>query len=190
VIVMELREVLGRICSALEAAEIHYMLVGSFAAVHHGFLRSTADLDFVIEADPEQLRRLIQELRAKDYHAEIEDALQAWRNRSMFNVMDRVAGWKSDFIFVKPRAFSREEFSRRKQSVLEGVPLFIASPEDIIVSKLEWAKLGKSARQLEDASQLFRMRSESLDRGYIDHWANELGLSTQWNEAKRQSGVQ
>lgn len=189
---MGMSEVLRRVTDALHATEIQYMLVGSFASSIHGYLRSTADIDFVIDASPEQLQKLIQELKDKDYYAQIEDALEAWRNRSMFNVMDTLAGGKIDFIFVKPRPYSREEFRRRRRSAFEGISLFVASVEDTIVSKLEWAKLGESARQIEDVARLSQKISisGSLDRAYIDKWVNELGLISQWSEAKRIAGFE
>ena len=186
---MDIREILSRITGAMDAAGIRYMLVGSFAAAYYGHFRNTGDIDFVIDADPEQLRKFNQELKNKDY-SEIDDAFAAWRKRSMFNVLDRLAGWKIDFIFVKARAYSREEFLRRRQVVFEGASLFVASPEDVIISKLEWAKMGQSLRQVEDVAGLLRKRWGSLDHSYLGKWIAELGLTSQWEEAKQQSGIE
>src|SRR5262245_58074684 len=181
---MDFREILRRITETLDASGIQYMLVGSFAASYYGYFRATADIDFVIDANPEQLQKFIQELKNRDYE-QMDDALAAWRNRSMFNVMDRPAAWKIDFIFLKPRPYSSEEFRRRKQGSFEGVPLVVASPEDVIVAKLEWAKLGESARQIEDVARLLAMIFEKLDLNYISGWVKELGLINQWSEARR-----
>ena len=49
------------------------------------------------------------------------------------------------------------------------IQLFIASAEDVLLSKLEWAKAGQSARQLEDCVNLIRVRWDELDRAYIEH---------------------
>lgn len=186
---MDLGDVFRRISHALDVAEIPYMLVGSLASSYHGAPRATADVDIVIEADPKQLRKLIQELRAEDYYAEIDDALEAWRHRSMFNVLDTEIGWKIDFIFLKPTAFNREEFRRRKPIQFQGVPLFVASPEDVILSKLEWARMGESGRQIADAAALLKQIWGSLDRGYLDKWLSELNLMPQFNSAKQVAGL-
>ena len=60
------------------------------------------------------------------------------------NVVDWVTGWKIDFIIRKSRAFSEEEFLRRTRFTLQAVPLSVASAEDVVISKLEWAKVAQS----------------------------------------------
>ncbi|HEV7282532.1 MAG TPA: hypothetical protein VGN57_20175 [Pirellulaceae bacterium] len=52
----------------------------------------------------------------------------------------------------------------------------IASPEDVILSKLEWCKIGESERQFRDASNLYSSRKEHIDEDYLDRWASELGV--------------
>jgi hypothetical protein len=107
----------------------------------------------------------------------------------MFNVIDKVTGLKVDFIFLKSRRFSLEEFERRKKATVWEVPIYIATPEDIVVAKLEWAKLGESSRQIEDAAGVLKVRGEELDRPYIEKWVKELDLARQWDEACRQAGL-
>ena len=46
----------------------------------------------------------------------------------------------------------------------------VATAEDSVVSKLEWSKLGASARQIEDAAGILRVQGESLNLGYIERW--------------------
>ena len=55
--------------------------------------------------------------------------------------------------------------------------LFIVSPEDTILSKLEWAKKGESERQLRDAAGVLLAQGARLDRSYLLRWAAELGVS-------------
>ena len=80
----------------------------------------------------------------------------------MFNVVDVESGWKADLIVRKTRPFSEEEFRRRQPIDFFGVELDVASLEDVVLSKLEWAKLGGSARQLEDVRALLRLRDDEL----------------------------
>lgn len=187
---MNAHQVLRRILGALEATEIQYMVVGSFASSYYGAFRSTADIDIVIDADPQELGKLIQYLRERDYYAIADDALDACRQRSMFNVIDMAVSWKVDFIFVKPRPFSREEFRRRSRGTFEGVHLVVATKEDTIISKLEWAKLGESARQLEDVASLIKKNWEMLDHAYLNHWLKELELIPHFNAAKQAAGIE
>ena len=145
-----------RISTLLEHAGIPYMLTGSFASSIYGMHRGSADVDFIINADQAGVRRLLDQLAANDFYSELNQALEACRSNSMFNVIDNVTGLKIDFIFVKRRKFSHEEFERRKKTTVWEVPLYVATPEDIVVAKLEWAKLGESSRQIEDAAGILK----------------------------------
>ncbi len=164
------------------------MLTGSFASSVYGMHRGSADVDFIIAADEEGIRRLLDHLPEQDFYSDLNQALDALRHRSMFNVIDNVTGFKIDFIFLKNREFSREEFARRNKANVWGVPLYVATPEDIVISKLEWAKLGESRRQIEDAAGILKVRGEELDFAYIEKWVADLGLASQWAEARHLAG--
>lgn len=133
---MKLPEVLPRIVDALEGAGLAYMLTGSFAGAYYGFLRSTQDIDFVIEGDRSQLLNFVESLPGSDFYADPESAVAAHGRRSMFKIIDLKSGWKIDLIIRKSRAFSVEEFQRRRKVTLGGRDFFVVSPEDLIVAKL------------------------------------------------------
>ena len=116
---MNFPDVLLRITVALDRAGVAYMLTGSFASAYYGSLRSTQDIDLVIAATPQQLQTLIQGLPSGEYYADLDAALEAFKRESMFNVIDLRTGWKIDMIICKSRAFSREEFGRRRLSLQE-----------------------------------------------------------------------
>lgn len=186
---MSVEEVFQRISSALDQAGIGYMLSGSFASAHYGVLRSTQDIDFVIEATPALLRAFVEALPSSEYYADLDTALQACNRQSMFNVIDLATGWKIDLIIRKSRAFSQEEFRRRQRVTLHGAALFVATAEDVVIAKLEWAKLAQSRRQIEDAAAILRARRDALDHAYLEKWISELGLTDEWGEARRVAGV-
>ena len=174
---MSVPDVLQRITGAFDRAGVAYMLTGSFASVYYGSPRSTQDIDFVIAATPAQLQAFIQGLPPTEYYVDADAALDAQKRQSMFNVIDMKTGWKIDLIILKARAFSQEEFSRRRRLSLEGTSLFIASVEDVILAKLEWSKLAQSRRQIEDAAGILKLRAASLDFQYLDKWLNNLELT-------------
>jgi hypothetical protein len=124
---MSLAELFQRITSALDLAEIEYMISGSFASAHYGASRSTQDIDLVIAATPAQLRALVQSLPSDEYYVDLDAALEALTRQSSFNVIDLATGWKIDFIIRKSRPFSQEEFKRRHKVSLHDVPIFVAS---------------------------------------------------------------
>ena len=177
-------DVLGRVVLALGSAGVPYMLTGSFASALHGMPRATQDIDMVIAPTPESLERLLDQFPEKRYYVSREAALQASEKAGMFNVVDLETGWKIDFIFRKPRDFSQTEFDRRAQANALGVRLFVASAEDVLISKLEWAKLGESERQIRDAAGIIATQAADLDTAYVETWVARLGLDAQWDAAR------
>jgi len=165
------------------------MLSGSFASAYYGAPRSTQDIDLVIETTYAQLGKFVQSLSSDEYYVDLNAALDAYKRQSLFNVIDLATGWKIDFIIRKSRDFSEQEFRRRQRVSLERLELFITSAEDVVISKLEWSKLAKSQRQIEDVAGILRARWESLDRSYLETWISNLGLEKEWDDAVRTAEI-
>jgi hypothetical protein len=187
---MEFREVFRRVAEVLDSAAVPYMLTGSFASSYYGVLRATHDIDIVISATPPSVKTLVSHLNEKDYYADLNAALDAHRELSMFNALDNQTGWKVDFIFCKSSSYAREAFQRRKPVDFHQTTIFVASVEDVIVSKLEWAKIGESARQIEDVAAVFKKQHAAVDRSYVEKWVSELGLTSEWAHARQSAGLE
>lgn len=187
---MSYAEVLRSIVPRLDLIEIPYMITGSIAAAYYGPGRATYDLDIVISATADKLKKLIELLPREQYYAVLQDALDAQRHRSMFNVLDTTSGWKIDFILKKAAPFHEEAFQRRLAVIFEGVPTSVISAEDLIVSKLDWAKMGESERQVRDAATVLEKRRDKLDTSYIEKWVRELDLTAQWSQAQKLAGLE
>ena len=126
---MSVADIFHRITAALDRAGIPYMLTGSFASAYYGAPRATQDIDIVVAPTTDQLRAFAHLLGGDEYYVDLDSALEAHTHQSLFNVVDRVTGWKIGFIIRKSRAFSEEEFRRRAPFDLHGVRLFVASAE-------------------------------------------------------------
>jgi hypothetical protein len=176
-------DLLRSVVAALEAAGIPFMLTGSLAAAVHGAARATMDIDLVIDPSADQLRVLVAALSASELYVSPEAALEALQHESLFNVVDPATGWKADLIVRKSRPFSRTEFARRRPCAYEGTRLWVTTVEDLIIAKLEWAKRGGSARQIEDVAELLRLAAGQLDRSYLERWIADLDLQVQWEAA-------
>jgi hypothetical protein len=186
---MSAAKVLDRITAALDQAGVAYMLSGSFASAYYGTPRSTQDIDLVIVATPAQLQAFVRGLPSDQYYADMDAALDAHKRQSMFNVIDLETGWKIDLIICKSRAFSQEEFSRRKLVKLQDTTLFVATAEDVIIAKLEWSKLAQSQRQIEDVAAILATRGDSLNYPYLEKWVVELSLTNEWNASRLAAGL-
>jgi hypothetical protein len=175
-----LEGLLRQLAQALDASGIPFMLTGSIAAAYHGAARATMDVDAVIDPTPAQLEALLSRLEAEGLYVSREAARTALAEHGMFNVIDAESGWKADLIMRKHRPFSDEEFARKAPAELLGERVAVATIEDVILSKLEWASIGGSARQLEDVRRLLAIGGDAVDRRYIDRWIAPLGLQRVW----------
>lgn len=182
---MSLRDLLELVTSKLRESGIPYMLTGSLAGSFHGAPRATQDIDLVIEAPLQNLLELAASLRDAGMYVSDEAIREAHQAPGMFNAIDPSTGWKIDFIIRKNRSFSEAEFHARQDIELWGMEVSIASAEDMVVAKLEWAQMGDSERQLRDVAEILRVQGETLDRGRIQRWVEVLGLESAWVEAKR-----
>ncbi len=169
------KEFLERLVSLLEKAGIPYMVAGSMSSSLHGRPRATQDTDIVIDPTEDQFASFLA-LLEQGYYVSRDAALDAFHRRTMFNVIDLAGGWKADLILRKDRPFSRKEFERRRQIETIGRKLWVVSPEDTILSKLEWMKGRESDVQYSDVLGVAIARWETLDLEYLRKWARELGV--------------
>jgi hypothetical protein len=106
----------------------------------------------------------------------------------MFNIIDSLSGWKADFILRKARAFSSQEFERKCIAEIGGTDVWVTSPEDIILSKLEWSEYSQSEQQFGDALGVTVVQWDSLDVDYLRKWAKELQVRDSLEQLLDQAG--
>ncbi len=172
-------EVLGQLSRIFMSLNIPFMLSGSMAMGFFTVPRMTRDLDIVAELTGGQLESLHERLQA-DYYFDKEAALQALKIRRMFNILHNKTGVKVDIIIRKDSDFRRLEFERRQKIVIEGFETYIVTIEDLILSKLYWAKDSLSEMQMRDIQSLCKARH---DRKYVEKWVNLLGLEKVYERA-------
>jgi hypothetical protein len=177
----ELQLVLDHVVEILDRLAIVYALGGSFASSVYGISRSTIDADICVEPFPGK-ESLFADSFGPDFYVSREAIMTAVRDRSTFNVIQTVAGFKIDVFVRKDRAFDVSLLARRRLLTLPAPgarPIYVVSPEDILVVKLEWYRLGNqvSERQWSDVLGVLRAQAGRLDEGYLDHWAAELEVS-------------
>jgi hypothetical protein len=181
--VSEELEVLKTVARRLAEAAISYMITGSIAANFYTAPRMTRDIDIVVELLERDIGRFIA-LFEKDYYLEPETVRKAVKNRGMFNLIHEEYIIKIDFVVHKDTPYRRREFSRRKKVAVDDQDLYVVSPEDLILSKLVWAKDSKSEVQLTDVRNLLQS-VRGLNRRYLARWAKELGVETLYREVTR-----
>lgn len=174
-----IKEVVGR----LDCAGIPYMITGSIAANFYATPRMTRDIDIVMEFKEEDVERFCG-IFGKDFYVDRDMIMEALRKTGMFNIIHYQSVFKVDCIIRKNDDYRMEEFKRRKKIKVAGTELYIVAPEDLILSKLCWAKEGISDLQAGDVKNILR-QTKNLDEGYLSLWAKYLGVEELYRKVKQ-----
>jgi len=168
-------ELLERVTRSLEGHRIPYMLSGSLALNAYAVPRMTLDIDIVIELNEEHLIDFF-DIFKEDCYININTVISETKKRGMFNVIDHKTGFKIDFIIKKESEYRNKEFERRRKEKFPNFEFWLVSPEDLIISKVEWIQSLQSEKQIADIQNL--MSNSNLDIEYIRYWTNKLNLRT------------
>jgi hypothetical protein len=170
-----IQELLKTVTRLLDQKGIRYMITGSLALNVYCIPRMTMDIDIVIELDPANLNDFL-EIFSRGYYLNEDTIKQEIKRNGMFNVIDHRSGLKIDFIIRKNTEYRRLEFSRKTRMMLENIPVWLVSAEDLIISKMEWIQQLQSDKQINDIKILLTL--PGIDRDYISSWSEKLKLNT------------
>lgn len=170
------QELLVDCLSRLNRLSIPYMLTGSMASNFWGIPRTTHDLDFVIALKPTDVEPLATAFD-EGFFVQRESIRGALRPPYQFNALDDLSAMKVDFWVLKNEPFERAAFDRRQRVALLGSEAWVATAEDVILSKFTWNKLSPSNRQLTDVAGVYAVQGDALDKTYLQHWAAILSVN-------------
>ncbi len=165
----------------LTLADVAYMVTGSIAMNHYAVQRMTRDIDLVVDLSAADADRVC-DLFEDDFYVDKDAVRHAVESRAVFNMIHTALVVKVDVVVRKETEYRRTEFARRRRVAIEGQELCVAAPEDLILSKLEWARESRSAIQLADVRNLVESVVD-LDREYLAGWTRRLGLDAVYQEA-------
>jgi hypothetical protein len=165
-------DILRDVSERLDAAGIEYMVTGSIAMNYYAQPRMTRDIDVVMALEKSDGERLIH-LFSEDYYIDQQAVDRAIAERSIFNLIHQDSVIKVDGIVRKNEAYREEEFARRKRITIADFQTWIVSLEDLILSKLYWARDSHSELQLRDVRNLLR---RDCDNDYLRSRAKILGV--------------
>jgi hypothetical protein len=176
-------ELIKLVASRLEKAGIPYMLTGSAALDFYATPRMTRDIDLVVELVASDGQKLLDAF-SSDFYLDEQALKAAIQQRAMFNAIHQAWMIKVDFIVRKDSEYRKVEFDRRQgMKMQDSSTLYVASPEDLILSKLDWSKESHSEVQKRDIQSLLSL-TPGLDYNYLKKWALALGVSKQLEELK------
>ena len=184
-------EVTLKVTGAFEKLGVPYLIGGSLASTLHGMVRTTQDSDVIAEMRPEHLQPFVLALQ-DEFYIDEEMVAESIQSNSSFNIIHRETMFKVDVFIPRPRPFLQAQLDRAQRltfSFETEISAKFASPEDTILSKLEWYRMGGevSDRQWRDVIGVLKTRGSELDVDYLRKWATAINVSDLLERALKES---
>ncbi len=180
-------EIVKAMIEALEKNDIPYMVVGSFSSNFYGISRFTLDLDLVVELAASSIEKLAESLGSEfliDPQTTFETATFSIRN--LVTVKD--SPFKIELFHLKDDDHDRERFQRRVRKVMENCTAFMATAEDVIITKLRWLLRINRPKDRDDIKGVIASRKDKLDWPYVELWCDRHGTRPLLDEIRKSIG--
>ena len=180
------------VIAELDRLGVPYYIGGSLASSAHGVMRATVDADLVADLKPQHVDPLVEALRA-DYYIDAGMIRGALAARSCFNLIHLATSFKVDIFVLKGRPYDRAALARKEMRSIDAespeAQVYLATPEDTILAKLEWYRLGNevSDRQWRDIHGILKLQRGRLDLDYMNEWAVGLRVADLLERAMRET---
>ncbi len=178
---MEQDELLRHAARCFVEHGIRYFVTGAVAAIAYGEPRLTNDIDIVADLDEDKIPGLKSCYPTDEFYFDEESARRAVRTRSQFNIIHPGSGLKIDVMITRGDEFDQSRFRRvRRLKPLEDTEVDFASPEDVVLKKMDFYRQGGSDKHLRDIAGILKISADAIDLAYIEAWARKLGLAEIW----------
>lgn len=179
------------VAAALEACGARYLVGGSLASSFSGEPRSTLDVDLVVDLAEEHVESFVAAL-GDAFHADAVALRRAVREKSSTNLIHMPTSIKVDLFVMGGSVLDAEQMDRRHRLTVRSDPdryLYVYTPEDILLQKLRWFRMGNetSDRQWRDILGIVTVQSGNLDGAYLEQRAQTLGVTDLLRRAMRPS---
>jgi hypothetical protein len=177
---MTATDLLRLLVTRLEARQIPYALGGSVASMVYGEPRATLDIDVVVTLDRSASERLLEAFPAPDFYLSPERVAAVVAEGGNFNAIHPESGLKVDFFVASDRVEQSQLARRLRRSVLPGLSGWFSPPEELIVKKLEYFRMGASSKHVRDIRSMLRISPEAIDLDRVEKLVRECGLEAEW----------
>lgn len=172
----------------LEESGLQYMVTGAAAAIVYGQPRLTHDIDLVVEMSAKDTWKISRAFPQDQFYCPPQEVLEQEAGRILrghFNVIHHASGFKADFYLKGRDELHRWAMGKRRRIDFEGLSIWVAPPEYVIVRKLEYYREGGSEKHLRDIAGMLELSSEFMNMSALQGKIEEYGLEKEWEEAKR-----
>lgn len=187
---MEPLDLLKHVVQVLDRLALPYAVGGSVASMFYAEPRFTNDIDIVVNLPPDRIGDFVAAFPPGDFYLSRDAAEAAVRHRGQFNIIHPDSGLKADIIIPKPGPIDDGQLSRaRRVRPRQDFEALFASPEDVIVKKLQAYDEGGSEKHLRDIASMLKIQGDQIDSRRVEAWARALGVEAAWVLVKGRLGL-
>jgi hypothetical protein len=172
------------VVEALEACGIPYMLVGSYSSNAYGIARATQDADFVIELGEASIGELAKRI-APSIRLDLQMSFETVTMTRRYVATVVGTPFKIEFFLLNSDPHNQERFRRRRQLTLLDRQVWLPTVEDVIVTKLHWALLGRRSKDRDDVRDVIAVQGDRIDWDYVHKWCEEHGTRALLDEIRQ-----
>ncbi len=178
-----------------EQLGVAYYIGGSVASSAYGLPRTTLDVDIVAALRASHADAFCESLQDA-YYVSLPAVRSAIEREASFNAIHLASMFKVDLFVCKRRPFDESVLTRLRRGTVgpddDQLEVMLASPEDLVLSKLQWYRLGDevSERQWLDVLGVMKVQHAALERPYLERWAGELGVADLLRRALAEAGIE
>ncbi|MBX3002275.1 MAG: hypothetical protein KF893_27365 [Caldilineaceae bacterium] len=188
---LSFREFARVVLDTIRSLELEYLIGGAVAAWAWGEARTTRDFDLVIDLPPHQIRPFSEALKREEMLVPPEIILDLLLSPVdlPINAIHMPTGFKAEFFLVRPDDALRQSAFHRRLIADLGYPLgeaYVHSPEDLILYKLQYYKLGQQPKHIRDIASILLTIGKDIEMDYIQHWIETLDLVAVWQEIQNE----
>lgn len=178
-----LEDVVRDLSKILLEVGVDYVIVGGVAVSGWGNVRTTRDVDVIMDLQETDIAGLSDALKKEGFDVTGADIRDAMKEKSHFTIFDT----RSDYYIDAKGCYGGKEkrsLKGRKAVELWGFRIFIASPEDTIANKLVFG----SEQDIRDAEGIYVRQMEKLDLDYLEEICKKMGVSGDLENLKQRVG--
>jgi hypothetical protein len=159
-----------RVVDALNACKVPYLLAGSFASNYYGIPRSTQDADFVLQHAGGVGGEFAAQLGAA-FDLDPQWSFETVTGNYRQYLRHVGTSFKIELFQLSADEHDQARFARRLERVLFDRVVWFLSPEDVVVSKLRWAR----SKDEEDVKDVLIVQGDKIDMAYVESWCLRHG---------------
>lgn len=170
----------------LNEQAVPYMLVGSLATNFYCVPRSTEDADIVVQSQVVQVARQIHQAQPH-IHFNPQMGFESVTATKKIVLQTAVHGFEIELFELSAEEHDQTRFSRRTLVETMGRKVWIASLEDMVVTKLRWSQHAGREKDISDARNLMGVQHDRIDWPYVESWCDHHGTREIMERLRRES---